>query len=305
MTLPKRPLRSVFLGDLHYRSYYRAGVSQGMNLLGAWHQDMSLHDSPATIDKQMREMRPDLVWTHMLMWPPRDCPHSTYDLLQLARQWRQRGAKVLIHDGDPREKTRFPHDVSLSVDLALLNHQRPVPEWLVPTLYWPYAAMTQAQIADPVDEYRCSLLFTGRLRDGELYGARSECVKKLLEIGGLSMKHFPGPDGINNRMQTADMAASATAVLGFGRPEREGWIDTRVFQYPGAGGVLIHDDVGGMLTPDVHYVPCKHYDVDSILKALETAKRGGDAIRQAAFEHVQKNHTFVQRCQQVIDHFYG
>ena len=108
------------------------------------------------------------------------------------------------------------------------------------------------------------------------------------------------------------------ATIGFGRPEVPGWIDTRVFQYPGAGGVLLHDDVGQVivfkqherhlhmtweapLEPGEHYIPVKRYDVDSILAGLELAHRNGPKIRKAAFAWVQAKHTYVQRVDVVLD----
>lgn len=299
----RRPLRSVFLGDLTYCSAYRFGVQQGMTLLGAWHRDVSIRDDAAAIDRQVREMRPDLIFTHMFLWPPANGQAAVYDLLDMAEIWRRGGAVVLVHDGDPRSRTRYPHDVSRSVDLALLNHARPVAEWNVPTVRWPYAAFVQEAIGAPLDDLRCDLAFTGRMREDGLYGPRSACVRALVDRVGLRV--FPGQDGINSRMLVADVAASAAAMVGFGRPEVPGWIDTRVFEVPGAGGVLIHDDVGGLLEPGLHYVPCQRYDVDSVIAALETAKRDGDRLRAAAFAHVQAHHTWRHRCREIVELFYG
>lgn len=302
-TLPRRPLRSVFLGDLSYCSAYRLGVGQGMAQLGAWHRDVSIRDDAADIDQQVREMAPDLIWTHMLLWPPLGGA-PVHKLLTLAESWRKRfGAIVLVHDGDPRPRTRFPHDVSAAVDLALLNHSRPVPDWRVPSCRWLYAAFSQERIGDPVLDYRADLAFAGLMReDGDLYGPRTACVRALVERIG--MRVWPDDSGINNRMLIADVAPSVIAMLGFGRPEAPGWVDTRVFSVPGAGGVLIHDDTGGVLEPHVHYVPCVRYDVDSVIEALAIARHRAPEIRRAAFEHVQRSHTWRHRCEQVVSMFF-
>lgn len=296
---PRRPLRSVFLGDLSYCSAYRLGITQGMSLLGAWHRDVNIRDNFSKIDKQVSEMKPDLVFTHMLLWPPVNTT-PVYELLNLVESWRRKwGTAVVIHDGDPRPNTRFPHNVSDAVDLVLLNHTRPVPEWSVQTLHWPYAAFTQAQIGLPVPELKAKLVFTGLLREDGLYGPRTQCVRDLQNR--ISMRLFPEENGVNNRMQVADVVASCDAVVGFGRPEAPGWIDTRVFSIPGAGGVLIHDDVGGILEPDVHYLPCERYNADSVVEAYKRALEKGTEIRRNAFEFVQAHHTYKHRCEQVVN----
>ncbi|MDP3767927.1 MAG: hypothetical protein Q8S13_07920, partial [Dehalococcoidia bacterium] len=203
---PDRPLRSVFLGDLTYCSAYRLGVAQGVYQLGGLHRDVSIRDEAASMDRQVRELRPDLIFTHMLLWPPANGQTPLPDLIGMAEMWRRQGAAVLVHDGDPRAFTRFPHDVSASVDLALLNHTRPVPEWNVPTLHWPYAAFAQARIAAPVPEFRADLAFAGLLREGDLYGPRSECVRALQDRIG--MRVYPEAGGYNNRFEIAAVAAS-------------------------------------------------------------------------------------------------
>ena len=101
-------------------------------------------------------------------------------------------------------------------------------------------------------------------------------------------------------MITATVAASASSVLGFGRPDAKDWTDVRVFQYPGAGGILIHDDAAKVLTPYKHYIPYERGDVDSIVKAVEIAKREGNKIRQQAFDFIQEHHSSTARVTQVL-----
>jgi len=299
---PRRPLRSVFLGDLHYCSAYRLGVAQGMFLEGGWHRDVNIRGDIYELNRAVREMRPDIIWTHTLLWAP---PGSAqvYDLLDACTMWRRDGVAVIIHDGDPRERTRFAHDVSASVDLALLNHKRPVSEWNVPTLYWPYAALVQDQIGESRPEFRADLAFAGLLRDGGLYGPRTQFVQALQAQAG--MRVYSPEDGFNNRFQIPDVAVSCIAMLGCGRPEVPGWIDTRVFSVPGAGGVLIHDDVGDSgLEPGIHYLPCKRYDVESVVSAFKRV-RDDEVLRariqNAGFEYVQAHHTWRHRVCTVLE----
>lgn len=110
--------------------------------------------------------------------------------------------------------------------------------------------------------------------------------------------------GDNTIDRTPEIAASADAVLGFGRPEIPGWCDTRVFQYISAGGVLVHDDVAGHFEPWIHYVPYASGNADSVVDALARLKRMSEAermaIRRRGFAEGQAKHSSVVRVQQVI-----
>lgn len=295
----KRPLRSVMLTKSSYVSSYVLGVAQAMGQLGHWHREASLLGGYDLVARQLEEMRPDVIWTHTVPWVPREVVEPGWVYLDLLASWRKRGARVLIHDGDPRAATRHPHDLSRSVDLALCNHSLPRDEWKVPKLRWPYAAMSQGEMGEPVEELSCALLFAGIVRrDEDLYSPRTELLGALRERMGATLTVRTG--GFNDRMQAADVAVSAAAVLGFGRPEVPGWVDTRCFQYPGAGGVLIHDDAAEFLEPGVHYVPFERHDVldKTVASAVEAYIRAvefGAEIRPRAFAHVQAHHTWRHR----------
>jgi hypothetical protein len=164
--------------------------------------------------------------------------------------------------------------------------------------------MAQRELGAPVDMLRCGLLFAGIVRkDDSLYSPRTDMLAALRERLGDQLTVRTGT--VNDRMQVADIAASAQAVLGLGRPEVPGWVDTRVFQYPGAGGVLIHDDAAEFLVPGVHFVRFERGDT-----AEQTARRVVDAfatvgheereMRQRAFEHVQAHHTWRHRVESVL-----
>lgn len=287
-----------------YLSSYVLGVSQAMGQLGHWHREVSVLDELPRLARQLEEMRPDVIWTHTIPWVPREAPSPGWAYLDLLAEWRRRGARVLLHDGDPRTATRSPSCMSASFDLALCNHSMERLEWHVPTLRWPYAAMAQKEIGEPVDALRCGLLFAGIVRkDDGLYSPRTELLGILREKLGERMTIRTG--GFNDRMQAADVAASAQAVLGFGRPEVPGWADTRVFQYPGAGGVLVHDDASEFLEPGVHYLHfTRGADAEATSKAVigafEPAEHGLPEMRAKAFAHVQAHHTWRHRVEQVL-----
>jgi hypothetical protein len=312
-----RPLRSVLIGDVDfYPSEFAFGVNQALTRAGHAHTSVNIRHTLTTIAKRVEEMQPDLIWGHMLLWAPpgegeptevrRGMTWKTAGLLDLCHTWRAKGAKVLIHDGDARLETRCPTDVSDAIDLALCNHTADRSVWKIPQLHWPYFAFDQAQIADPVPEFTCDLAFAGRLSTEGIYADRTELVLTLKTKLGDRMKLFPGNGIAHTLYRTPELAASADAILGYGRPDRNGWLDVRTFQYPGAGGVLLSDDVGGFLTPEIHYLP---YDgtggladrVDAILTLLDYSKpedRG--PLRADAFAHVQAHHSATARVRQAL-----
>jgi hypothetical protein len=300
----KRPLRSVMLCNPAYLSSYVLGVAQAMGQLGHWHREVSVLDHVDRVSRQLEEMRPDVIWTHTVPWVPRESSAPGWVWLNKLAEWRKRGTRTLLHDGDPRSTTRHPYAVKGSIDLALCNHTMPRAEWQIPTLRWPYAAMSQSEMAEPVDALRCELLFAGIVRkDEDLYSPRTDLLAHLREKLGDHLTVRTG--GVNDRMQAADVAASARAVFGLGRPNVPGWVDTRVFQYPGAGGVLVHDDAGGFLEPGVHFVAFEQHEaidktVASIVEAFIRAREQGPEIRERAFAHVQAHHTWRHRVEQVL-----
>lgn len=295
-------MRSLMLGDCHhYISPYMRGVKQAMELLGYPHAEVSIRSSAKLIEQRIRLWRPDVIWTHMLLWPPAGSP-PVAALIEIMQRAVALGARVLIHDGDARLSMRYPYDISSWCSLALVNHACERSAWRVPALRWPYFAPVQQRIASPVPELRCGLFFAGRT-GGHLYTARTALLESI-RARGIDLR-MPTVDGQNTLDYTHRIAASADAVLGFGRREIPGWADTRIFQYVGAGGLLLHDDVQGYLEPWVHYVPYDTGSADSVVESLERLKRLPDseraALRMRAFSFVQRHHSSVARVRQVTD----
>lgn len=296
-------LRSLMIGDVaHYISPYMTGVADASKRLGIEHREVSIRQPISTLAKAIDEHRPDLIWTHMLLWAPEGSP-PVDALTSLMASAAGRGARVVIHDGDYKERCRFPRDLSAWCSLALCNHEFDRSPWNVPVVKWPYFAATQDQIADPDPRWACGLWFAGQLALGPVYAERTAFLGAL-QWRGVRLR-TPAPADGNTLLQTAKIAASADAVLGYGRPGVKGWVDTRVFQYPGAGAILLHDDVGGYLKPWEHYVPYRSGDADSVVEALRLLERMEPAhrrvLREQAFRYVQENHSGVARVRQVLD----
>lgn len=308
---PRRPLRSVFIGNTRYLSVYNLGVAQAMGIRGHWHRTVSLFDPISSITKQVAEMAPDVIWTHMALWPPEGAA-SVPEILELLSYWKKRGTAVYLHDGDPRERDVSEYDVPSAFSIALVNRTVHGTHLGIPALKWPYAAMVQRDLATAVPpSVQHDLLFAGILRNDGLYGPRTTLVDILRErLGERFLVVCPAKGDVNNRMLAADIAMRTHSVLGFARPEVPGWIDTRVVQWPGVGGVLIHDDAGDMLVPDYHYLKFDrsgglHEAAESVMECVARAKVEGDVIRFRAFDHVQKHHTWLQRVDVALEAFYG
>ena len=79
-------------------------------------------------------------------------------------------------------------------------------------------------------------------------------------------------------------------------------MDVRTFQYPGAGGILLSDDVGGFLEPWYEYLPYESGSVESVLYVLDRLRTSidGDLIRRNAIQHVQESHSATARVGQAL-----
>lgn len=309
LPMSERPLRSVMIGDCdHYLSPYILGVAAACGQLGVWHTQVSIRQPAAVIRQRLDELQPDLVWTHMLLWAPTgSCPRD--ELLSMCEAQRKRGAFVLLHDGDAKEKMRYPSSVAHAVSLALVNHAYDRSVWGVPTMWWPYAAMPQFALArSTASEFTCELAFAGQVVENAIYSARGRLIEALRR-SPIDFRVFDSTRGLNTLWRTAELAACAGAVLGFGRKDVRGWVDTRVTQYTGAGAILVHDDVAGLFEPWVHFVPYETGSADSVVAALQRLKGEGAtfgfAMRERAFEHAQAHHSWTARVHQVLERAFG
>lgn len=294
-------LRSVMIGDVdHYDSPYMNGIAEASRRLGIAHSEISLRRREQEIYDRVCKAEPHLIWTHMLLWPPRGaCTREK--LIAICRREKRRGAHVMLHDGDVKAPTRHAHDISDFMSIALCNHQHDRSAWKIPQLYWPYAAFPQDELAKPVPEWRCDLAFAGQLPKTSVYAERTKLVRALQEKMRLDFRVFDPVKEANTLKKTPQLAVSAMSILGFGRPGHLGWVDTRVFQYPGAGGILVHDDVRGFLEPDM-YMPYETGNVDSVIAAVEklAGMPGLDKMRLRAMKHTQEHHSWTARVKEVL-----
>jgi len=299
----------MLIGDVDgYLSEFAFGVNQALTKAGHFHNAISIRNDISTIAKRAGEVHPDILWGHMIAWPPRGASSTPADLLELCADWKAKGTKVLIHDGDAGSKTRFPLDISPAVDLALCNHTADRSAWKIPQLHWPYFCFDQAEMADPHPDFMCDLAFAGRLSTEGIYADRTRLVMELKAKLGDRMKIFPNASVGHTLYRTPELAVSAGAILGYGRPDRPGWQDVRTFLFPGAGGILLSDDAQDYLTPWEQFVPYESGSVDSVLRALEWLKmiRGAHpsskelVFREEAFLYTQAKHSATARVRQAL-----
>lgn len=296
-----RALRSLLIGDCdHYVSPYIRGVAQAMRILGHHHAEISIRQPMITLQKLIAKAQPEIIWTHMLLWPPPGSP-TAGQLEGLVHHAAKLGSKVVLHDGDCKEQPRYPQDISAWCSVALCNHAFDRSAWRCPILYWPYFAFAQEGILPPTEKHlHGKLFFAGTMQYGALYDARNRLLDELKQKGVPLWTPHAG----NTLFQTGHIAPSATAVLGFGRPDQPGWVDTRVFQYPGAGGILIHDHAP-QLTPWEHFVPYASGSADSVAEAFAKVRAMPEAeqraMRERAHHFVQERHSSVARVREVLD----
>ena len=290
------------MGDCDfYPSEYIFGVNQGMTLLGHWHSTVNVRQDIGVIAQRVAQVQPDIIWGHMLLWPPGSMQKPA-ELLALCETWRRKGTRVVMHDGDARLETRHPTDISHAVDLVLCNHTADRSVWGIPQIWWPYGAFAQTAMAAPCSEFSCDLAFAGRVSESGIYAGRTILIRALHARLEDRFRIFSGTP--HTLMRTPELAVSAVAILGYGRPESPGWLDVRLFQYSGAGGMVLYDDVARaseFLTPHEHFIPYTKGSAESVLAVLEMlARTSTTAWRQRIFRYVQEHHSSAVRVQQAL-----
>lgn len=301
-------LRSLGIGDFDlYFSPYNHGVAQGMWRLGHWHSQVNIRQSKEVIRQRLIDVQPHILWTHMYLWPPQGSPPVPW-LIELALEAKRKwGTKVVLHDGDYKEKTRHAEDLSSWCAVALCNHDFDRSAWKIPKLHWPYFCFAQDRIM-PVAKRSAGLFFAGTVANDQTYSARTHLLDDVRARGVPLTIVQPSTNDGNTLFRTAEVASSSEAVLGFGRPGVRGWIDTRVFQYPGAGAILLHDEAHA-LEPWVHYAPYISGSAESVADAYKRvlALPPGEnmAMRERAFKFVQEKHSSVARVKEVLDFLFA
>lgn len=317
-----KQLRIATIGDFQkWFSYYLMGITQGSILNGHLHYSIPIRQSVRDIEAQINYYKPHIIFGHMLFsenltfMNGEDYPISElhYIIRKMKRKW---GIKVIAQEGDAKAEPRLPQPISDLIDLCLVNSKR-YPRfsevYQVPCIHWPYFALNQETISEKERRFRQHVVFTGNVTkriEGHLHHGRHEFLEKL--NNRVRLKIFPDAHTGNTRFCSAAIAASANAVLGIQHGFHvDGYLDTRPFQFCGAGGLYFHSDCDAIkqfFIPNYHYVPYEHMNADSFMEQYNRYMRDykrANLIRQQAFEYTQKYHTAKHRIQMALDALEG
>lgn len=314
-----KQLRIATLGDFtKWHSYYLMGTAQGSILNGHLHYAISIRQHPRMIEDQLNAFKADVLFTHMLFSEnlkdlygeelTREDLHEV--IVKIRKKW---GTKVIMQEGDAKSDPRYPYPVNTLIDLCLVNnklydHYHNVLK--VPCIHWPYFALNQETLSTGNNLFRHNIIFTGNVSErsiNHLHAGRANFIRRLSER--MDVKIFPDDNIGNTRFCTADIAVSCNAVLGIHHGFNvNGYLDTRPFQYCGAGGLYFHsecDAINQFFRPYYHFVPYEHMNVQSFINQYNyhmiENREAAIKIRQQAFEYTQKYHTAKHRIKMVLD----
>ena len=283
------------------------GSMQGIFLNGGLARPISLEKSTMNeVWEQIEFFKPHAILAHTIF---DNLPHRE-QLFRVLEKARRIGTKVFYHAGDARPDPRYAKAINGIVDYALINHWPMMPNykvWNVPCIHWPYMALNQDDIAEPVDVYKCDLAFTGSLSDNHHHAPRARFIQQLKTK--IPVKVFPTPESGNTRFQTPELASSAKSVLGFQMGlDIQGYQDVRIWQYCGAGALYFHDKhqvVERFFRDGVHYVGFERDNIDDFMDKYNyfvvNNPAAGNKIRKQAFKYTQKYHSSKERMKQVIN----
>lgn len=304
-------LRIACLGDYENRfSYFTFGVMQGAFYNNAWFRPISITDTLVSIQKQIEYFRPHIIFCHQIFGHFHDIEEMK-GMLEFVKT--KYNIRIALHEGDPKSEPRYSFDISKYVDLGLINH-REVEKyseiWKIPCIHWPYFCLVQDK---PLPlKVGTDVIFTGiyskREEDHVHYG-RYEFIEEIKKK--LNVKIYPNEEYSNTRFLTPKIARSTNIVLGIQLSTKiKGFIDTRPFQYIGAGALYFHDDYDSIkqfFREGSHYVGYKSKDINSFIDGynyyIYENPKLGNHIRDNGFEYCQNNHNSKQRVQQVINFF--
>jgi len=317
--MAKKQYRIATLGlSRTWFSYFQMGVSQGAFLNGHLHKLISLEQKIEYLEQELNYFKPHLVFCHAIFSESlkdhngeileREALHET-----LAKQRHKWGFKVIYQEGDAKKHPRFPFVTTELIDLCLINsalYKSYEGILKVPCIHWPYFALNQEDITIPDNLYKHSIVFTGNTSPrgpSHLHYGRAEFLDKLGKKIGLKL--FPDSVVGNTRFCSQEIAAGTSVVLGINQGfDVPGYLDTRPWQYIGAGGLFFIDPSPAMdlfFEPNVHYVPYIRHDIDDVVEKhryyMSENREAGNKIRAEGFAYVQAHHTSKHRVQMVID----
>tara|TARA_Y100000310_G_C20697249_1_gene826589 strand:+ start:5034 stop:6008 length:975 start_codon:yes stop_codon:yes gene_type:complete len=311
--LPKRPIRIATLGDWgRYFSYFLAGSQEGSILNGCLFRPIDIRQKD-TIWSNIVEFRPDILLSHCIFGTEFD-PPQIHNFLEKAK--RRIGTRVFYHAGDARTMPRCPKPINRFIDGCLVNQTGNLKKfselWQVPTYHWPYGCFAQKSIAKPNPHFVHDLVFTGRLSSNHkgVHGPRTIFIEQIKSK--IPIRIFPDEEYTDTKLLTAEIAASAKAILGVCAGYNIlGYMDVRPFQYPGAGAFLLQRKYSNMelvFENNKHMVWFNHDNSNEFINLYKqwlTKPKEIQRIREEGFKFCQKHHSMKRRMEDVINIVYN
>lgn len=302
-------MKVVLLGNTNLLySWFVRSFRQGFQLLGHTVHHIDYRATPIDqIKSQLYQLKPDIMFVHLTFHPgikPLD------QIMQLYADIRRDcGTKIIHYLADARHEPRYAKDISSGIDMALLSQTENLEKfgnyWGVPTFYCPYSAMTQENMALPVED----LMFKNPVFTGspDSHPDRSQFIRYLQKLTKIEIFQTQSPQDLRNR--TAELSTSATCILGLCTGyDIGGYIDVRPFQYLGAGAFMIIRKFKDMdkIIPDDLYIPFYGYeysDAEFVSEEFCYWKYENTLpIRQSAFDYMQRYHSSKVRMSEILDY---
>jgi hypothetical protein len=293
-------------------SYYLHCTLQGSILNGAFFRPLEIKRNPAIIEKEIDYFKPQIIFTHAIFQQDNEYILDLFNMLEIVRKrWN---IKVVLQEGDPKFEPRFKEKINRIVDLALINNQfteKFSTIWGIPCIYWPYFCMVQDSILEQNKYALADVAFSGNVSENRtenhVHYGRKEFLDKIGKQ--FNVRIYPDNKIGNSRFYTPEVAASSKVVLGIHQGHNiTGYLDTRPFQYIGAGALYFHDKAEIMekiFKPGFHYVQYNRFDVKSFYDEynyfVNKNPEEGNKIRQQGFEYCQKYHSSKVRIKFIID----
>lgn len=296
-------MRIACIGDYSVRySYFTAGVMEGAIRLGHWFRPIALRQVISEIINQVEYFQPDIIFAHQII---------DSSLLAFFENQRSRGVKIAIHEGDPKSEPRHKSRISRYFDIGLINSS--LTEvfsnmWEIPCYHWPYFCLQQSSIETPQERFKAAVSFSGNITsrgdNSHVHYGRAEFLGKII-----GLKVYPNEEIKNSRFLTPIIAASSDTIIGVHQGwDIPGYLDTRPFQYIGAGALYFHDRCEAIeqyFHDGVHYVGYERKNLDSFFEQYNyyviDHHDEGQRIRQTGFNYCQKEHNAMIRIKQAIE----
>ncbi|OGS40477.1 MAG: hypothetical protein A3K77_00585 [Euryarchaeota archaeon RBG_13_31_8] len=305
-------LRIACIGDYAVRySYFTAGIMEGVIRTGNYFRPSSLFStSIKELKAQIDYFQPHIIIAHQLF----NNQYNTDEMKQLLVEIRQRGIKIVLHEGDPKSEPRFKEDISRYVDIGIINSKminNYSNIWKIPCYNWPYFCLYQKEIVPADDKFKEQVSFSGNItrRDdvNHPHHGRCEFLEGLKKKIGLRI--YPNEQVQNSRFLTPVISSSSNAIIGVHQGyDINGYLDTRPFQYIGTGALYFHDKCDAIeqfFKDGVHYVSYEKKNIESFLEKYKfyvvDYPEVGQKIRQEGFDYCQKHHNTIHRITNILE----